>query len=267
MRRPIRVRTFILSSVLVLLVVPVLVGGAAWLIERDRQQADTQRRLNTAVAYLTTHRTDLKASLPGFASLLERLDLLADLSLRATTPAGKGELYLSPTLQQAGVRGSDALAATAGAATTSSWSHHQQLIPAAWSGSDTTLVADLYFRPASGAARTIVALVSGIIVLFAGVAVAVWLAGRWMVKPLTRLSSQVDKVAGGDLAISVPRSRIGEITSGGNTFEIDNDRELSVIVDRDRLKRALTNILDNAVRHSPAGAPIDLSWCPSRERA
>jgi signal transduction histidine kinase len=199
-----------------------------------------------------------------------------------------------------------------------------------------------------------------------------------MVMPLTGLSSEVDKVAGGDLAITVPRSRIGEITNiaqavegmtatldeteharteadqarrflvtsvahdlrtplfalrghlqalrsnlgnpavhleraearadalerlvsnlfaysrddyaqpvaqlesvpvaevlhevtsgiehaahlGGNRFELDGDQELRVVVDRDRLKRALTNILDNALRHSPSGAPIDLSWAP-----
>ena len=214
------------------------------------------------------------------------------------------------------------------------------------------------------------------LVLFAGLAVAVWLAGRWMVAPLARLSAQVDKVAGGDLTIAVPRSRIGEIANiaqavegmtaalgesaqrraeadearrflvtsiahdlrtplfalrghlqaigsrlgnpaahleraearadalermignlfaytrddyaqptlqleavavaelleevaaglehatrlAGNTFELDGDRAIGVTVDRDRAKRALANILDNAVRYSPAGAPIQLSW-------
>jgi signal transduction histidine kinase len=197
-----------------------------------------------------------------------------------------------------------------------------------------------------------------------------------MVAPLARLSTQVDKVAGGDLTIAVPRSRIGEIAniaqavegltaalgetaqrraeaeearrflvtsvahdlrtplfalrghlqairtrlgnpgvhleraearadalerlignlfaytrddyaqpapqlesvpvadllhgvvSGlehatrlrNNTFDLDGDQTLEVIVDRDRLKRALTNILDNAVRYSPPGDPIHLCW-------
>ena len=237
--------------------------------------------------------------------------------------------------------------------------------------SPATLVADLYYRPASRATRALVALLSGSLVLLAGLAVAVWLAGRWMVAPLARLSAQVDKVAGGDLTIAVPRSRIGEIaniaqavegmtaalgetaqrraeadearrflvtsiahdlrtplfalrghlqaigsrlgnpavhleraearadalerlignlfaytrddyaqpapqleavpvaellqevTAGlehtarlrDNTFELDGDRTLGVVVDRDRLKRALTNILDNALRYSPAGRP------------
>ena len=52
-----------------------------------------------------------------------------------------------------------------------------------------------------------------------GSAVAVWLAGRWMVTPLARLSAQVDKVAGGDLTIAVPRSRIGEIANIAQAVE------------------------------------------------
>ena len=41
---------------------------------------------------------------------------------------------------------------------------------------------------------------------------------------------------------------------------LDGDQALGVIVDRDRFKRALTNILDNALRFSPPGAPVQLSW-------
>ena len=357
---------------------PTLAAGAAWLIDRDLQQAAIRQRLNTAVAYLTSHRTDLKSSLPGFVSLLGRLDLLADLNIRATRPQGKAGLYLSPTLQQAGVRGSDLPAGPVPPGPNSSWSQYDRLIPAEWAGSRATLAAVLYHRPTSGAAEAIAALLGGLVILLAGLAVAVWLAGRWMVKPLTRLSSQVDRVAGGDLAVTVPRSRIGEITNiaqavdgmtaalgeteqaraqadqarrflvtsiahdlrtplfalrghlqalrsnlgdpsvhleraearaealerlignlfaysrddyaqpapqleavpvadilhevtsgiehaahlGAHTFETHGDRDLCVIVDRDRLRRALTNILDNAIRHSPAGAPIELSWTP-----
>jgi len=100
---PIRIRTFILSTVLVLLLLPLLTGGAAWLIERDHQQTATRRRLNTAVAYLTSHRTELQepAAVQGFASLLNRLDLLAQLVIITTTPPGKSQLYISPALSPA----------------------------------------------------------------------------------------------------------------------------------------------------------------------
>ena len=332
------------------------------------------------------------ASLQGFARLLDRLDLLAQLVLVTTTPPGKSQLYVSPalgpTLKQAKARKVKGrrfgtTAATSPAGTSATWasrtasasfqSGRQDRRPS-WSPTSTT-------GAPSRATRALVALLSGIIVLLAGLAVAVWLAGRWMVAPLARLSAQVDKVAGGDLTIAVPRSRIGEIaniaqavegmtaalgetaqrraeadearrflvtsiahdlrtplfalrghlqaigsrlgdptvhleraearadalerlignlfaytrddyaqpapqletvpvadllhevTAGlehttrlrENRFDLEGDEALGVIVDRDRLKRALTNILDNALRYSPPGAPVHLSWAAADE--
>ena len=97
-RAPIRIRTFILGTVLVLLLVPTLAGGAAWLIERDHQQAGIQQRLNTAVAYLTSHRAEMQkpAAVQGFASLLNRLDLLAQLVVITSTPPGKRRALPQP---------------------------------------------------------------------------------------------------------------------------------------------------------------------------
>ena len=389
---PIRIRAFILGTVLILLLVPTLAGGAGWLIERDHQQAATRERLSTAVAYLTSHGSEMQepASVQGFAKLLGRLDLLAQVVIAGSNE--KRQVYASPALLQGQSRRSakTASAAKAAAATLaetgpSSWSDERRLIPVPASKARATpaatLVTDIYYRPASRTTRALVALVTGVLVMLAGLAVAVWLAGRWMVAPLARLSAQVDKVAGGDLAIAVPRSRIGEIANIAqavegmtdalgetaqrraeadearrflvtsvahdlrtplfalrghlqaigsrlgnpavhleraearadalerlignlfaytrddytqpapqleavpvadllhevtaalehatrlreNTFELDGDEALMVIVDRDRIKRALTNILDNAVRYSPPGAPIHLCWASEDE--
>jgi signal transduction histidine kinase len=379
-RPPIRIRTFILGTVLVLLLLPTLAAGAAWLIERDHQQAGIQGRLSTAAAYLTSHRSDMQepTSLHGFAGLLDRLGLLGQVVL-AEPSVGKNQLYVSPALVQEQSRSPAAKAATAPIGT--NWPDDRRLVPTAKPEAPGTLVTDLYYRPASRATRALVALLSGVVVLLAGLAVAIWLAGRWMVAPLARLSGQVDKVAGGDLTIAVPRSRIREITNitqavegmtaalgesaqrraeadearrflvtsiahdlrtplfalrghlqavgtrlgnpavhleraearadalerlignlfaytrddyaqpapqleavpvadllreiaagvehaarvGDNTFELDGDQTLGVTVDRDRLKRALTNILDNALRYSPPGAPIHLTWAATDE--
>jgi signal transduction histidine kinase len=381
MRRPIRIRTFILGTVLILVLTPTLAGGAAWLIERDHQQVGTRQRLNTALAYLTSHRTEIEepAVVQGFATLLRRLDLLAQLVVITTSPPGKNPIYTSPALEQGQgattPRGKRAAAVPPETSTT--WAHDpRRLIAVGTPKSPAKLVTDLYYPPASRTRQALAALLSGIIVLLAGLAVAVWLAGRWMVAPLGRLSSQVDKVAGGDLTIAVPRSRISEIANiaqavegmtgalgetaqrraeadeargflvtsiahdlrtplfalrghlqaigaqlgdpavhleraearadalerlignlfayvrddyaepaprleaapigdvlaevtaglehaarvGDNTFVLDGDEELVAIIDRDRFKRALTNILDNALRYSPPGAPIELGW-------
>jgi hypothetical protein len=99
-RPPIRIRTFLLGTVLVLLLLPALAGSAAWLIERDHQQAEIRQRLNTALAYLTSNRAGLRepGTVQGFARLLNRLDLLAQLVTSTDAPPGKNQLYISPAL-------------------------------------------------------------------------------------------------------------------------------------------------------------------------
>ena len=184
-RPPIRIRTFILGTVLVLLLLPALAAGAAWLIERDHQQTDIQQRLNTAAAYLTSHRTEMQepASVQAFARLLDRLDLLSQVVIAA--PSEKSQLYLSPALGRGQAGRSVKAAAAAAAGFSASWADDRRLIPVAGSKSQARasaiLVTDLYYRPASRTTRALVALLTGIIVLLAGLAVAVWLAGRWMV--------------------------------------------------------------------------------------
>ncbi len=384
-RAPIRIRTFILGAILALLLLPMLAAGAAWLIEQNRQQAATKQRLHTAVAYVSSHRTEIQEPVvvQGFTRLLDRLDLLAQLII--ARPGEKRQLYVSPALspvaqkEQARKLKARQSVKTTGPPpvdpTTSRGDDHQ-LIPIGPRGSQAYVVTDLYYPPTSRATSALVALISGLVVLLAGLAAVVWLAGRWMVAPLASLSAQVDKVAGGDLTIELPRSRIGEIsniaqavegmtaalgenaqrraeadearrflvtsiahdlrtplfalrghlqairtrlgnpavhleraearadalerlvgnlfaytrddytqpapqleavpvadllqevTAGlehttrlrDNRFELDGDPALGVIVDRDRLKRALTNILDNALRYSPPGTPIQLAW-------
>jgi signal transduction histidine kinase len=390
-RAPIRIRSFILGTVLVLLLVPTLAGGAAWLIEHDHQQADIQSRLDTAVAYLEAHHAERKGSIQGFTSLLDRLDLLAQVVVAG--PNTKSLLYVSPALNLLAQKKQAAAGPTNSGQTglpstgtpvgtgAASWTADHRLLPVGTRKSGATLAIDLYYRPASRTTRALVALITGILVLLAGLAVMVWLAGRWMVNPLTRLSAQVDKVAGGDLAIAVPHSRVGEIaniaqalegmtaalgesaqqrakadearqflvtsiahdlrtplfalrghlqaigsrlgnpaihlqraearadalerlignlfaytrndytqpalqleavpvaellqevTTGlehaarlrDNTFVLDGDQTVAVTVDHDRIKRALTNILDNALRHSPTDTPVHLTWTADDE--
>jgi HAMP domain-containing protein len=216
---PIRIRTFILGTVLVLLLVPTLAAGAAWLIEGNRQQADIQNRVNAAADYLTSHSTEMQepAAVQGFVRLIGRLDLLAQVTLITKSPPGKHPIYTSPILEQVKAPPGKRLLGpgkTTTAPVLESWSHdRERLLPAGTRKTPATLITDLYHRPASRTTQALVALVAGVLVLLAGLTATFWLAGRWMVTPLTRLSAQVDKVAGGDLTIEVPRSRIGEIAN------------------------------------------------------
>ena len=97
-RQPIRIRTFILCTVLVLLLAPTLAAGAAWLIERDHQQPSIQRRLNTAAAYLTSHRSrdQEPASVRGSRAARPARSARAGGHRRAGVE--KNQLYVSPAL-------------------------------------------------------------------------------------------------------------------------------------------------------------------------
>src|SRR5262249_50778295 len=98
-RVPIRIRTFLAGTILVLLLLPMLAAGAAWLIESNRQQQGIQLRLDAADAYLSSHRMQEPASVQGFARLLDRENLLAELV--SAGPAGKDRLFVSPAIEQA----------------------------------------------------------------------------------------------------------------------------------------------------------------------
>jgi signal transduction histidine kinase len=387
-RAPIRIRAFILGTIVGLLCLPPLAAAAGWQIERSRQKAGIHQRLDTAAGYLASHGAELRkeSTTQGFSALLNRLDLLAQVVVATTQPGGKSQVYLSPALSPAAQkeafrrklagRPDQGAIALVGKTPAGGGNDQRRVIPIASSDPPATLVADFYYPPPARSSRALVALSTGIVVLLAWLTIAIWLAGRWMVTPLARLSAQVDKVAGGDLTITAPRSRIGEIANisqavdgmtvalgdsaqrraesdearrflitgiahdlrtplfalrghlqaigsrlgdpgvhleraearaealerlianlfaytrddytqptvklepvvvaellrevifgvehaarvHGNRFELDGDNTLAVVVDRDRIRRALTNILDNAIRYSPANASVHLSW-------
>jgi signal transduction histidine kinase len=75
------------------------------------------------------------------------------------------------------------------------------------------IAADLYYTPLDRTFRALLALASGGAVLLLGLAAAVWLAGRWIVKPLRQLSVQVDRIAGGERALASAPSRVSEVAT------------------------------------------------------
>jgi signal transduction histidine kinase len=376
-RPPLRFRTFIICTILVVLLAPTLAAGAAWAIERQNQHANIQRRVDSAVSFLRAHRHEIRepATLRKFKRTLETLDLRAQLVLTTGSPPSKDVIFVSSSLKSPRTQREAKKKEATTLSLTTPWSQERHNIQLS-SKPTTILSATLFYQRSSSAARALVALIAWIVVFLASLIAALWLAGRWMVSPLARLSAQVDMVAGGDLSISVPRSRIGEITNiaqavdgmtaalgeteqrrneadearrflvtsvahdlrtplfalrghlqamssglgdpavhleraearadalerlignffaftrddyaqptlqietvavaelleeitaglehtarvGKNEFVIDGDRTIKVIVDRDRVNRALTNVLENALRFSPAGSAVHLNW-------
>jgi signal transduction histidine kinase len=46
-----------------------------------------------------------------------------------------------------------------------------------------------------------------------------------------------------------------------NAFLLDGDDGVAVVADREQLERVLANVFDNALRHSPPGAAVEVAWC------
>jgi signal transduction histidine kinase len=223
-RRPVTVRVFLLVAVLALIVLPVASGSAAWLVEQHRQEAHIQHRLNAATAYLAAHREGVveeeKSVMFGVSRRLSELHLLAQFGVVEKKPFDakavvKQTIYASPGLK------SDRLVPRAGGLTEKltnvgapkSWRSYDLTIRIGEARPSTAIIGTLYYRPPDLTTRALVALAAGVLVLLSGLAISVWLVGRWIVNPLSRLSSQVDKIAGGELAVAVPPSRISEVAN------------------------------------------------------
>jgi signal transduction histidine kinase len=221
-RSPIPVRAFLVSALVALTLLPILSGTAAWQVERQRQDADIGHRVAGATAYLTTHRNGVlrAAVIRGFARRLGQLHLLAQVTL-IDKPIGKLALYASPGLMPTSVRDAaarkgllaklgdslDGKIQLPGSASTDS------TIPLGPADPSGALVATIYYHKPDLVTRALVGLATGVLVLLAGLVVTFWLAGRWIVTPLSRLNVQADQIAGGDLDVSPPRTRIGEVAN------------------------------------------------------
>jgi signal transduction histidine kinase len=230
-RRPMTVRVFLAAAILALTVLPVATGSAAWLIERHRQEAEIQQRLRAATAYLTAHRervsNDEKTAIFELKRRLQQLDFLAqfgviDKSLTEKKAIGEQPIYTSPALEAdaltAKSRGlteepKTVLPAGTDPKTSTSWRSENFTIPLGAPPKGAAIVGTLYYRPPDLTTRALFALAAAVLVLLAGLAITVWLAGRWIVKPLSRLSNEVDKIAGGDLAVAAPHTRISEVAN------------------------------------------------------
>ncbi|HEV8463360.1 MAG TPA: HAMP domain-containing sensor histidine kinase [Gaiellaceae bacterium] len=212
-RRRISVRVFLLAAVLALIVLPVASGTAAWFIERERHNADLQQRVHAAIAELRAQREGIalkdKDSLFRLDRRIASLHLVAQYGLIDKLAPDKTTID-SQVVADHPKGGPDR---NKPKSPPPNWHAHDFVIPMGAARPSAAIAGTLYYPPASLTARAFVALVAGVFVLLAGLGVTVWVAGRWIVKPLSRLSLEVDKIAGGDLAVTPPRSPLSEVAN------------------------------------------------------
>ncbi len=76
----------------------------------------------------------------------------------------------------------------------------------------------LFVRRESAAARVAIAMGAGALALGAALALAITLLRRWVLRPLARLASDADRVAGGELAIEPVATRAREVAQVGDAL-------------------------------------------------
>jgi signal transduction histidine kinase len=230
--RGVSVRMFLLLSVLALLALSGAAALPAFLLEQHSQRSDRDERLTAAAAYVEHRNAEvLSRSWQGaFARKLDALDLSAELAVVALDEHGKlalgaKRIYVSSALRPDGARPAaqavsgtslDDLPINNFAITREPSSEHTfpfREKPGTGDVPQPRLLLRLYAPPLDRGRQAFVALVFGLLALLAGLAVVSWTASRWFVTPLRQLSSHVDAIAGGELAVTPPLSRIREVTN------------------------------------------------------
>jgi signal transduction histidine kinase len=213
-------RVFLLGALLTLLAVPAAAGVGVWFLEAQRQQAELDHRLALASGYFHAQaRTSM--STPSYTAFSRRLAAL-QIQVRLTSigPDRKDPVFTSPALEASDRRDKLAAASASGIAGVNSdppagsakSTPHVTLTFA--SGSIKTghvLIGELYYKPLDRTFRALLAVAAAAALLLVGLATAVWLAGRWIVQPLRRLSDQVEQIAGGERVLAPTRSRVTEV--------------------------------------------------------
>ena len=199
MNRPrVSIRVALALCVLALALLAAAAGAAGYLVETQRQQADRDRRLAAASAYVRHGESQAGATKwqRALDGELARLGLGASLTL-VGPPDGKRLLLNQP------YQSSDKQPAAAQPTAT-------YMLPLG-TGSDRSLRLTLYARPLDPNTRALAALASGLAALVAGAALVIWAASRWLVAPLRRLNMQVEAIAGGDPLETQATSPIREV--------------------------------------------------------
>ena len=199
-------RVALAVSVLALVLLAAAATASGYIIEAQNASTDRAHRLAAAAAFVERGATHAETT--RWQQALTRK--LTDLGLRAQLtivwPGGKRAVYVSNGLSATTTRYAPA---TTQSSPRAGQPTRTYLFPLA-QGSQ-TLAVDLYVSSPDRTRTVLVALASGLAALLAGVLLLTWVASRWLVAPLLRLSLQADAIAGGDPFETQATSPIREV--------------------------------------------------------
>ena len=257
-RRAISARWLLPLALLALLAVSGAAGVGTWQYEGHRQQDALDSRLRQASAWIRAHVDPQTASVPR-VQLQRRLDQLGlDAQLTLIEQNIKSSIYASPDLvdplvmrklNDAGQAGTSGLRLAPPITRESTSRPHASVTVSRGTGAQAAVVvADLYYASLDRTFRALLAVATGGALLLIGLALVVWIAGRWIVRPLERLSMQVDRIAGGERMLADTPSRVREIATVSSALE-DMAAALERSGERDARVEEARRFLVTAVAH------------------
>jgi signal transduction histidine kinase len=236
--RSVSVRSFLVLSGIAPLALTVAAATVAIFVELHSQRSERADRLATAAAFVEHRRAPAGSSgwQRTFARRLAGLELSAELAVvlgprrvRGNEVSPEKRIFLSDALRPGkhsyvnealrpdnpgqpsqavpGLGSFEAVDIGRAASREYTFPFWEE------KGAGGMLRLRLYAPPLDRTRQALVALTAGLLALLVGVALLTWTSSRWFVRPLRRLSSQVDSIAGGELAVTPPPSRIREVTN------------------------------------------------------
>ena len=211
MTRTLSLRTWLAFGLVLAIVAPVTAGAGAWLAVGGWQAERERARLTAAVDTLTGAPMTSAAERAALSDQLTRLGVEAELmpdlkSSDAGLPLDK--------LKQLKLERSAPQVVTPGLAAIAEGPDGKRRISEDYTATNVGLpglAGTLFVRHDSRAARFAVAAGAALLALAAVLVLAVGLLQRWVLRPLARLATDAERIAGGELTVDPVATRAREV--------------------------------------------------------
>ncbi len=212
MKRALSLRTWLALGLVLTLSLTSAAAAAAWLVTTQWQAQRERARRDAAVALL--ERTALDT--PGLAARLTRLGVEADVG-----PTTEMAVFDKAKVQRTRIASAKGVLSTPGLLAIQQRVDGKDALQSGYTQvplKGPTATGTLWVRHESAAARWSIVAGAAAVGLAVALALAVALLQRWVLRPLARLASDADRIAGGELTLAPVRTRALEVAQVGEAL-------------------------------------------------
>jgi signal transduction histidine kinase len=238
MKRMLSLRSWLSLGLVAAIAAPAAAGAGAWLAAGTWQTGRENARTSAALRLLKRSPLDTAADLQTLSAALTRLGVEADVSLYSN--GATTGLIAKDKFEAVKPPGSQLI--TPGLAARQQGPDFKQRITTDYVTSSVSLPGvegTLFVGRQSVAARWAIALGAAVAALAAVLVLAVGLLRRWVLRPLARLATDAERIAGGELAIEPVVTRAREVAQvgdalGGMAGALEDALGVSTAAERER---------------------------------